>query len=123
MADGDLSDQITQIEVHIEELAVTLDRCRKAMSLSKLAAAAGAVWMLAYFLGAISVDPATMIIAIAAIVGGVVVFGSNSSTLKQTAAEMTKAEAQRIELIEMIDLQTIGTGRAWRPSGFEAEGR
>jgi hypothetical protein len=37
---GDLSDQIARIEVDIEELAKTLDTCRKAMLLSRLAIAA-----------------------------------------------------------------------------------
>jgi hypothetical protein len=88
MADGDLRDQIARIEADIEQLAQTLEGCRKAMALSKVAIAAGGVWILAYLLGAIGFDPATMIGAIAIIIGGVVVFGSNSSTSKQTMAAM-----------------------------------
>jgi hypothetical protein len=42
MADGDLRDQIARIEADIEELAKTLDGCRKAMALSKVAIAVGA---------------------------------------------------------------------------------
>ena len=88
MADGDLSDQIARIEGDIEQLAETLDRCRKAMLLAKVAIAAGAIWVLAYFLGAIRFEAATMIGATAAIIGGIVVLGSNSSTSKQTTAAM-----------------------------------
>jgi hypothetical protein len=106
---GDLRDQIAGIEADIDELAKTLDGCRKAMLFSKVAIAAGGIWILSYFLGAISFDPAAMIGAIAAIIGGVVIFGSNSSTSNQTTAAMKAAETRRAELIDMIDLRTVGT--------------
>jgi hypothetical protein len=109
MVDGDLHDQIARIEADIDELAKTLDGCRKAMLFSKVAIAAGGIWILAYLLGAISFDPAAMIVAIAAIIGGVVIFGSNSSTSKQTTAAINAAETRRTEVIDMIDLRTVGT--------------
>jgi hypothetical protein len=108
MAEGDLHDQIARIEAEIDELAKTLDGCRKAMLFSKVAIAAGGIWILAYLLGAIRFDPAAMIGAIAATIGGVVIFGSNSSTSKQTTAAMKAAETRRAELIDMIDLRTVG---------------
>ena len=111
MVDDDLRDQIARIEAEIDGVAKTLDGCRKAMLLSKMAIAAGGIWILAYFLGAISFDPATMIGAIAAVIGGVVIFGSNSSTSKQTMAAMKAAEIHRAELIDMIDPRTVGASR------------
>ena len=107
MVDDNLRDQIARIEADIDELARTLDGCRKAMLFSKVATAAGGIWILAYLLGAIRFDPVTMIGAIAAIIGGVVVFGSNWSTSKQTMAAMKAAETHRAELIDMIDLRTV----------------
>ena len=109
--DGDLRDQISRIESDIERLAKTLDGCRKAMLLSKVAIAAGGVWILAYFLGAIRFDPTTVIGAIAAVIGGVVFFGSNSSTSKQATAAMKAAETRRAELIDMIDPRAVGMSR------------
>ena len=50
-----------------------------------------------------------MIGALAAIIGGVVGFGSNSSTAKQAMAAMKDAEAQRAKLIGMIDLRSVGS--------------
>ena len=113
MADAELRDQIARIEADIEQLAEGLDRCRKAMLLSKVAIVVGGVLLLAYFLGAISFDPTILIGALAAIVGGVVVFGSNSSTAKQTMAAMKDAESQRAKLIDMIDFGTTDLNR-WR---------
>jgi hypothetical protein len=107
MADSDLHDKITRIEADIEKLAETLENCRKAILLSKVAIAAGGLWILAYLLGVIRFDPTAMIGAIAAVIGGVVVFGSNVSTSRQTATAMKTAEAQRAELIDTADLRAV----------------
>ena len=109
MADAELRDQIARIEADIEQLAEGLDQCRKAMLLSKVAIVAGGALLLAYFLGPIRFDPTILIGAIAAVISGVVLFGSNSSTAKQTMAAMKVAEAQRTELIGMIDLRSVGS--------------
>jgi hypothetical protein len=105
MVDGDLHDQISDLESDIERLAESLDRCRKAMAVSKVAIAAGGIWILAYLLGAIPFEPATMVGALAAIIGGVVLFGSNLSTSKQTIAAIKAAEMRRAELIDMFNLK------------------
>src|SRR6266852_4377724 len=99
MADDDLRDQIFQLEAHIEELADVMERCRKATLIAKVAIAAGGNWLLAFTLGAVGFDPAAMIGAIAVVIGGTVVFGSNKSTSKQAAAAIKSAEALRAELI------------------------
>jgi hypothetical protein len=108
MADDDLRDQIARIEADIDKLAKTLDGCRKAMLFSKVVIAAGGIWILANLIGSIRFDSVTMIGAMAVVIGGVVVFGSNSSTSKQAMAAMKAAEIQRAELIDMIDLPTVG---------------
>jgi hypothetical protein len=110
MADGDLRDQITRLEAEIEELAKTLEGCRKAMLLSKVAMSAGGIWILAYFL--MRFDPTTVIGAIAAVIGGAVVFGSNLTTSKQTTIAMKVAEKQRAELIDMINPREVGVSES-----------
>jgi hypothetical protein len=45
--------------------------------------------------------------ASAALLGGIVVWGSNSSTAKEARKEMAVAEAHRAALIETIDLRAI----------------
>ena len=110
MTDRDLRDQIARLEADIEQLAAGIDRCRKAMLLSKIAIAGGGICMVADFLVPVGFDSTILIGAIAAVVGGVVVLGSNSSTSKQAMAAMKDAEACKAELIGKIDLRTVGTG-------------
>ena len=61
----------------------------------------------AMLLGAMRFDPAAMAAAVAALLGGIVVWGSNGSTAKEAAKELATAEADRAALIEKIDLRVI----------------
>ena len=108
--DDDLHEQVLQIEAHIERLADVIERCRKIILISKAAVVIGGTLILATIAGAIGFDPTIMIGAIAAAIGGTVVFGSNMSTLKQTVTNMKAAEAHRTELIGRMDLRVVGDG-------------
>jgi hypothetical protein len=88
MDDDDLREQILSLEVQIEELAETVESCRKIILISKAVIAVGGILILAVTMGMVRFDPMVMIGAIAAIIGGTVVFGSNTSTSKQTMAAM-----------------------------------
>ena len=105
---GDLHEQILHIEAHIEELTDIMERCRKIILFSKVAAAAGGILILAILIGAVGFDPTVLIGAIAAVIGGTVVFGSNMSTLKQPLTDTKAAEAHRTELISRMDLKVVG---------------
>jgi hypothetical protein len=111
-ADGGLHDQIARLEARIDGLAETLERCRKIALASKVAIAAGAIGMAAMTLGAIRFDPIAMLAAMTAVIGGIVVFGSNDSTSKQTSARMNDAEALRVELIGRLELRIVEGGLA-----------
>jgi hypothetical protein len=87
------------IEAHIEELADVIESCRKFILVSKAAIAAGGALILAISIGAVGFDPTVMIGALAAVIGGTVVCGSNTSTLKQTMTAMKAAKSHRAELV------------------------
>jgi hypothetical protein len=108
MFDGDPRAQILRLEADIEELTEVMERCRKIILISKVAIAAGGIWLLALTLGAIRFDSVAMIGAIAVVVGGTVIFGSNTSTSKQTAVAIKAAEGLRAELIGKINLRVVG---------------
>ena len=108
MNEVDLREQISRLEDRIEELAEAIERCRKLMLFSKAAIAVGGPLVVAIVFGAIRFDPAVMIGAITAVIGGTVLLGSNSSTSQLTVAALKAAEQQRAELIGRIDLQVVG---------------
>jgi hypothetical protein len=107
---GDLHEEILHIEAHIEGLTDIMERCRKIILISKVAVAAGGILILAMVIGVVGFDPTTIVGAIAAVIGGTVGFGSNTSTLKQAMIDMEAAEAQRTELISRMDLKVVGDG-------------
>jgi hypothetical protein len=111
MSNETIRDEIARLEARIEDLSEAAARCRKLILLSKVLIAASGLLLLAILVGLIAFDPMPLIGAIAAILGGIVLFGSNTSTLGQFTAEMQAAEMQRAELIGGIDLQLV-PGRA-----------
>jgi len=96
---AELRKKLSQIEAEIEELAEIVERCRKVILIAKSAIIAGGVLVLANIVGVIRFDSTAMIGAIAAVIGGTVIFGSNTSTLKQTISAMEAAKVRRAELI------------------------
>ena len=108
--DNELREQILQVEADLEELTDAVDRCGKIILISKVGIAAGGTLILATILGAIGLDPTVLIGSIAAVIGGTVVFGSNTSTLKQATAAIEAAKAHRAELISRMDLRVVGGG-------------
>src|SRR4051794_6126456 len=105
MDEPDLHEQISQIEDEIEEHAQTIEKCRSIVALSKAVVVIGGLTLLALGLGLVRSDPAVMIGAIAAVIGGTVVFGSHTSTSNQAEAAMKGAEAKRIALISQINFR------------------
>jgi hypothetical protein len=107
-ADDDPRDQIARLEARIEELTEVIESCRKLILFAKAAIVGGAMWLLAVVPGLITFNPIALIGATAAIIGGIVVFGSNTSTASQAAADIKAAEARRAELIGKMNLRPIG---------------
>jgi hypothetical protein len=108
MEDDNPSDEIERIEAQLEDLAEIAERCRKAILVSKLAIAGGVAVPLVMMLGLLGSDQIVAIGSIAVVLGGIVSFGSNVSTLRQTTAAMSAAEARRSDLISGIDLRVVG---------------
>jgi hypothetical protein len=106
----DLREEISRLEAQIEEHAEIIERCRKIMLFSKAAIAVGGLLLLAILLGLVRSDPVVMIGAIAALLGGTVLLGSNSSTSEQKTAALKAAETRRAELIDQIDPRPVGQG-------------
>lgn len=98
--------RIERLEERIEQLAETLERCRKLDLIGKGAVVLGVVVLIAVLLGLVYVDTA-LIAALAAIIGGFVAVGANGSTADQAADDLRAAEAERSALINAIGLQLV----------------
>jgi hypothetical protein len=101
-------DEISRIEARLEELAEVSERCRKIILVSKVAIAGGVSLLLVMVLGLFGSNQVAAIGSIAVVLGGIVSFGSNVSTLRQTTAAMSAAEVLRSDLISRIDLRVVG---------------
>ena len=99
-------DQITRLETRIEELADAVERCCKIGMFANVVLIGGLLWLVAGVLGYASFTPA-MFGAITAVLGGLVLKGSNDSTMRQTQAALETAEASRTELIGALNLRTV----------------
>ena len=104
-------DEIARIEAQLEELAEVSERCRKIILVSKAAIAGGVALLLFTVLGLFGSNQVAAIGSIAVVLGGIVSLGSNASTLQQTMAATSAAEARRSDLISRIDLRVVGDKR------------
>ncbi len=107
MDDGDPHDEIVRLEAHIERLVARIESCRKFIMAARIAVVGGGVVIAAIVFGAMRFDPEVMMAAMAALLGGIVVWGANASTTQEAAVEMAAAEADRAALIGQLDLHAI----------------
>jgi hypothetical protein len=110
MDDGDPRREIERLEARIETLAARIENCGKFILAARIAMAGGGTVLVALLFGVIRFDPTWMAGASAALLGGIVVFGSNNSTAKEAQSEMSAVEAERALLIGRIELRVIPGG-------------
>ena len=104
---GEPHDEIARLELRLEELAGKIEYCRKFVVASRAATAIGGLLLLAGIFDIIRLNPAAMTAAIVALLGGIVLFGSNHSTAKEAAAELASIEARRNALINRIAFRVV----------------
>ena len=107
--EGDIDPRakIERLETHIEALSDQIESCRKFILAGRCAIVLGGVLLLAGLFGLIRFDALSLTTAFAAMLGGIVVLGSNDSTAKEARAALAKAEAARAALIGSIGLRVV----------------
>ena len=88
---GDPHEEIVRLEEHIEELAAKIESCRKFVQVSRVAVAGGTLVLAAMLVGAIQSDLGLLAAAVSLLLGGIVVWGSNSSTAKEATKELARS--------------------------------
>jgi len=104
-------DDIARIEERIEELREAISRCRKLSLAAKLMIGAGAAWIALTLFLLIPYLPSMLFGSLAAVIGGVVLLGSNSTTWSETEAALAASEAMRAEWIGRQDMRLVGDSR------------
>jgi hypothetical protein len=107
MNGDDVRDEIAQLEERIEALTEAIERCAKISLAAKLAIAAGAIWIVLVLLW-VPYFPGTVIAALAAMIGGTVLLGSNATTWEQTETALHAAGKARADLIGQIPMRAVG---------------
>ena len=107
LENGDPHEEIVHLEEQIEELAAKIESCRKFILASRIAVAAGGLVLAATLVGAIRSELGLLAVAVSLLLGGIVAWGSNSSTAKEATKEMAAAESERAALIEYINPRVI----------------
>ena len=110
MTDEASRENIARIEARIEELAEAIERCRKFSLAAKLLIAAGAVWIALSMLALVSYTPETTLTALAAMILGTVLLGSNRTTWNQTESALKTSEAMRADMIGQLELRVVDDG-------------
>ena len=105
----DVHEQIAELEAEIEAMAQSAERCRTFIRAGKVVIAGGLSILIAGT-GLLTLPPVGLLLGIGAVVGGIVVAGSNKGTLDELTEAIRTREACRAELIDGIALQAIGDG-------------
>jgi hypothetical protein len=107
MDERDPREEIERLEAQIEALSARIENCRKFILAGRIATAAGGIVLIALLLGVMLPDLTWMAGAMAAALGGIVVWGSNSSTEREAADQLAAAETRRAMLIGELDLHLV----------------
>jgi hypothetical protein len=99
---------ISDLEAEIEALAHATERCRKIIVVSKIVTGAGGLLLLLTVTGLIQGGPVALVLAITAMLGGIALFGSTTSTREQFVESIRAHEARRAKLINGMTLQNVG---------------
>ena len=100
--------EIERLEERIEALAARIENCRKVALAARIILAFGGILIAALLTGLLRPDPLALVTAIVAILGGIVLLGSNRSTAAEAREEMEEAEIKRDEWIGALRLRDLG---------------
>jgi hypothetical protein len=108
MSEDEIREEISRLEAQIEELAAAIENCRKIALAAKAAIALGGILLLLLIPDVVRFDAVAFMAGTAALLGGIVLLGSNTGTARVKTGELKAAEAERAKLIDRINLTVVG---------------
>nr|WP_284700987.1 hypothetical protein [Rhodoplanes tepidamans] len=105
------------MEDEIERLSDIAEGCRKIVMAARAAIGLGGLALAGALLGLWRGDAPVLVGAITAILGGIVVSGSNTATRRQSLAAAARAEARRAALIGAMPLTLVPSPEIEPPAG------
>ena len=103
----DLHQHIGDLEAEIDSLSDAAERCRKSMIVAKAAVVAGILLFGASLLGLIRSDAIVLVNGIAVTVAGIGFYGSSRGSLEQLVEKIQVRAARRTQMIDGMDLWTV----------------
>ena len=104
---GVLGEPDAELEARIEELFEAAERCQKVIMVARVAIAIGGLLLIFIVFGLLRREPIALVAGLTAVLGGVVLLGSNKSTLEEIMASIRAHEARRAQLINALGLQMV----------------
>ena len=98
-------EDIERLELRIETLQDSIARSRRLMLAGRVASVVGPLLLLALMFGLIVFTPARVLMALAMLIGGVVLTGSSKSSTDELERSLARAEAERNEAIDTLGLR------------------
>ena len=99
------AEEIAELEAEIGRLSDEAEACRLLIRVAKLAVAGSIALFFAAYAGLLTYPGPASLLGLALFLGGIVVGGSNKSTLDQALAGIAHAEAARRKLIDEISFE------------------
>lgn len=97
-------EDIERLELRIEALQDSIARSRRLMLAGRLSAVIGPLLLVALMFGLIVFTPARVLMALALLIGGVVLTGSSKSSTDELERALARAEAERNAAIDALGL-------------------
>jgi hypothetical protein len=103
----DPHDEIAALEQEIEVLVERVEQCRKVSLAATAVIGVGGVLLILTLIGILGRSPGALVAGIAALLGGVALYGSNRSTLDEVRRAIRKLESRRAALIGAIEFRLV----------------
>lgn len=107
MTDQGVTARIGRLEVEIDALEEEAERCLTFMRWARYFILGGALALAAMPLGLLRAEGPALVLAISAVLFGIIAFGSNRSTAEQTRAAIAAKRAERNALIDALAPRTV----------------